>query len=280
MDIFDIAMAAKMAKGSGESPFPAYPNLIYAYTHTSNKEVHPTAVDIATGVWTAEGHGLSNNKTVHVVVNAPYHLNKPYNYLPGGLKIGADNGKGQFAKQYYVTVVDEDTFTLSESEGGEAITFTEVSTMDLSKFHFGPRAWNDITISNLPQSTELLLVVKGRMINGHRYLSINNASTAGAKGFDDDTYVNIWGNSAQLFLGAAGGWGSMYLTAEIKFIEDRHVLMTVTYDTMSFASDNSSVVGHVRKYVHHYMTQDYFDQIKLHIDGMLANGTTVEVYAK
>lgn len=260
--------------------FPAYPNLIYRYEHTSNKEVHPTAIDIATGVWTATAHGLKNNQTVYVVVNAPYHLDRPYRYLPGGLKIGADNGKGQFAKKYYATVVDENTFTLSESSGGAAVTFTEVSTMDLSKFHFEPHVWTDITISNLPNSTELLFVLKGRMINGHRYIQFNNYGVAGAVGFDNDTYVWVGGSNAALYLGTTGGWGSMYLTAEIKFIEEKHLLMSVTQDTMSYTPANSSVAQHARKYVHHYMEKDYFNTIKMHMDGMLANGTTLEVYSK
>lgn len=254
-----------------------YPNLVYRYTHNTNVEVHPAAVDIATGTFTCTGHGLTSNQQVHVVVNAPYHLNKPYQYLPGGLKIGPDNGKGQFAKKYYVTVVDENTFTLSESAGGAAVTFTEVSTMDLTKFHFECYAVKDIAISNLPNSTELLLVLKGRMINGHRYIKINNAGASGAVGFDSDGYVQANG---ALYLGSAGGWGSMCLTAEIKFIEERHLLITSVEDTMSYKPDNSTVVGHVRKYVHHYMSQDYFSTITLRTDGMLANGTIVEVYSK
>jgi hypothetical protein len=149
--------------------------------------------------------------------------------------------------------------------------------MDLSKFHFELRTWNDIVIRNLPNSTELLLVLKGRMINGYRYLRINNGTGAGAVGVGSDTYLQPNG---ALYLGNTGGWGSMYLTAEIKFIEEKHVLISTTQDTKAHKPDNSTTAGHTRKYAHYNMSQDYFNTITLGTDGMLANGTTVEVYSK
>lgn len=258
-----------------------YPNLVYRYEHTSNKEIHVSAIDLATGVFTSEAHGLTSGKELLVAVHEPYHLINPYNYLPGGLKMGPNNGTGEWGQSYYANVIDENTFTLSTSSGGEVVTFTEVSTMDLTRFHFEVRAWNDFTFSNLPQSTELLVVIKGRTLRGYRYIRPNYTASAsgkvGGKSLDSDTYYDGYGST---HLGSAGGWGSIYATVEIKFVGQRHLLMSSKQDTMAFKPDNYPVVGHVRKFIHYYMSQDYFDKIYFQTDGMFANGTTVEVYSK
>lgn len=259
---------------------PNYGKLLYSYTHTSNYEVHPESVNLATGEFVATAHGLTTGDAVYAVVQAPYHLYKPYEYLPGGLMLGPTAGGGS-GQRYYVNVVDEDTFTLSTASGGAAVTYTEVNTMDLTKFHFEKFVWKSIVISDLPQSKELLLVCKGRLINFYRYIIPNNvditAGTVGEVAFDSYTYCDGY---SSIRLGAQGGWGSLYAMAEIKLLEDKHLALMVNEDSMSFRSDNRAVAFHSRKYFHFYATNDYFDKITLQNDGMLANGSTLEVYAK
>lgn len=257
---------------------PGYGRLLYSYTHTSNYEVHPEGVNLVTGEFVATAHGLTSGWQLLVAVNAPHHLLRPYDYLPGGLRIGPDNGTGAWGQTYYVNVVDENTFTLSTTSGGAAVTFTEVSTMDLSKFHFERNEYKGFTFGNLPPSRELLVVITGRMLRSYRYFQTNNISRMiGDKSFDSDTYVDGFGSTR---LGSIGGWGSLYARIEIKYIGEKHMIMISEQETTAFKPDNTPVPGHVRKFIHYYTVDDFINAISMHTDGMLANGTTVEVYAK
>lgn len=257
---------------------PNYNRLVYSYTHTSNYEVHPEGVNLTTGEFVATAHGLTSGWQVYVVVNAPHHLLRPYEYLPGGLRIGPDNGTGAQGQAYYVKVVDENTFTLSTTSGGAAVTFTQVSTMDLSKFHFERYVWTDLSFGNMTPSRELLVVIKGRMPKSYRYLKTNNTSRMiGDKSFDSDTYADGYGSTR---LGSIGGWGSLYATVEIKYIGEKHMIMISQQETTAFKPDNTAVPGHVRKFIQYYTVDDFINTVMLTTDGMLANGTTVEVYAK
>ena len=257
---------------------PGYGRLLYSYTHTSNYEVHPEGVNLVTGEFVATAHGLTSGWQVYVVVNAPHHLLRPYNYLPGGLRIGPDNGTGSNGQAYYVNVVDENTFTLSKTSGGAADTFTEVSTMDLTKFHFERYVAKDFVFDNLPPSRELLVVIKGRMPKSYRYLQTNNTSRMiGDKSFDSDTYSDGFGSTR---LGSVGGWGSLYARIEIKYIGEKHMIAISEQETTAFKPDNTPVPGHVRKFIQYYTVDDFINTIRMRTDGMLANGSTLEVYAK
>lgn len=260
---------------------PNYGKKIYSYTHSSNQEVHPIGVNLATGEFTAQSHGLTDGVQVYAVVNAPYHVFYPYRYLPGGLLLGPANGGDLYAQYYYVKVVDENTFSLSTSAGGETVTFTEVSTMDLSKFYFEVYNTAHLRITNLPNLKELLVVIKGRMPKGYRYCRplehSNESGKLGIVSFDSSTWVDPWGS---FWLGATGGWNSAYVEVEMKFIEERHLLTIAEQDYLSFKSDSEiPVATHTRGYMHNYMSRDDMTGIELK-DGAFANGTTVEVYSK
>lgn len=261
---------------------PNYGKKIFSYTHTSNQEVHPIGVNLATGEFTAQAHGLTNGTVVVAVVNEPYHVGYPYRYLPGGLLLGQTNGSGRISQYYYVSVVDENTFTLSTTNGGATVTFTEVSTMDLSKFHFEVHKKMDLVIRDLPNLKELLVVIKGRMSMGYRYCMPHDerASESGKLGvvaFDSSTSADQWGS---LWLGNTGGWNSAYIEVEMKFVEDRHVLVIADQDYLSFKSNSEIPVAfHVRGYLHIYMNRDDMTSIGI-TDGAFINGSTVEVYSK
>ncbi len=167
-------------QGTLHATGPGYGRLVYSYVHQSNKEVHPQGINLATGEFTATAHGLENNVQVFVAMHAPHHLIATYDYLPGGLLLGQSTGSGKNSQYYYVKVVDANTFTLSKTSGGATEVFTEVSTMDLSKFHFEVYKQQNIDIKNLPNLKELLVVIKGRMSCGYRYcIPIERANPLG-----------------------------------------------------------------------------------------------------
>ncbi|MBQ7379384.1 MAG: hypothetical protein IJW70_06840 [Clostridia bacterium] len=249
--------------------------LIYSYTHTGNQEVHPTAVDIATGVFTAQGHGLTANQEVFVAVHPPYHIGTPYDCLPGGLEMIGTKTKG-----YFVNVIDENTFSLSATSGAEAMTYTEVSTMDLSQFHFEGREWNNFYIGDFPQSDAYHMIIKGRVSNSYRYIHPSNrvyyATKTGGKGYDG-AYVDTYGS---VHLGENGGWGYIKADVYFEFLEPRHVFQITETDTVAYDNTNWPTYTHARAYNHWRLDSDSIVSFYFGHGGQFYNGTTIEIYAR
>lgn len=100
--------------------------LLVSYTHTGNLEVITTSLDLATGVFTKINHGLVNGNAVCPILNFANAMDIPKKYFPVGLEV----------QRYYIVNVTADTFQVSTTSGGVAVTFTTNATMDLSKWHF------------------------------------------------------------------------------------------------------------------------------------------------
>lgn len=243
--------------------------LLYSYTHTRNIEVHPTAVDLTTGVWTSEGHGLAQDNVVFISVHLPYNVRSPYQYLPGGLLLGSVGGT---STNYYVNIVDDNHFTLSTTQGGEALTYTEVATMDLSKFHMEKivrvGSYNDFVITDLPKSRDLLLVLNGRINYRYRYFFLRSGTAEASR----------W----EPALGSPNGWCSYQIYLEYHMLEDRHVVQSHKIDAIVFSDANVATVTNVteRSTQHYIMPDDYIDGFRFHNGGGFYNGTTLEVYGK
>ncbi len=259
---------------------PGYGTLLKSYTHTSNKEVHPEAVDVDTGYFTATAHGLVQNQMVFVAVNAPYHLSKPYQLLPKGLQIGVIPSR--IISRYYVQVIDENTFGISTARDGTVLTYTASSTMDLTKFHFEEYKTSTITLDGLPNLTEALAVIEGRTAGACRYVEpsgfISNGGYYGFANYDD--FTNTATNMGDTWIGYNCGWGSVYSTIEFKYIGERHLLQTKTEDTLCFGEDNVGQAFHNRTYLHRPMNTDSFTQIKFYMYFAMFNGTTIRIYGK
>ncbi len=266
---------------------PGYGKLLKSYTHSTNKEAHPTAVDLATGYFTAQAHGLTENQLVFVAIHEPYHLSKPYQYLPGGLLIG--EVQSRMVQRYYTRVIDENTFALSTAKSGEILTYTENSTMDLTKFHIEVYTSTEVVLDGLPDLTEALIVVEGRTAGACRMILpdgyINDVNKYGVANFDDTVNPNTptilsasaYGDS---YIGYNGGWGSVHSEIEFKYIGHRHLLMTKTEDTLCFDTDNKGAAFHTRTYMHRAMEADTFNEITLNTFFAPFNGLKIELYAK
>lgn len=260
---------------------PGYGTLIYSYTHAANREIHAEALDLATGVFTSTGHELTSNQTVFVAVHAPYHLGKPYDCLPGGLILG--NPTGNNAKQYYVNVVDENSFTISEKSGEAAVTFTSVSGMDLSKFHFECKESQKVALSNLPDFDACKVVINGRIGTVYRYVvpspSVKYSGKMGGAGYDcfSASYQSeIYGG---VHLGASGGHGSELAEMEIRMIRPGHILIKTNEDVLAYDQTNAAKAQHNRKYTHWNTNATAINKITFD-EGQFFNGTTVEVYVE
>ena len=48
---------------------PGYSKKVFSYTHTSNAQVQPTELDVATGIFTAPAHAMAEGKKVVVAMH-------------------------------------------------------------------------------------------------------------------------------------------------------------------------------------------------------------------
>lgn len=118
-------------------------NLIASYTHSGNKEVQPTAVDLATGTFTAVGHGLVNGDVIFPILNL--------GYLEATFGIIRPFPTGLLLQRYFVVEKTNDTFKVSATSGGTAVTFTSNTYMDLTKWHFEKKVVAILIISNITE---------------------------------------------------------------------------------------------------------------------------------
>lgn len=271
------------AEGNLNCSVPGYSKLIYSYTHTGNPEVHPTDLDITTGIFTAPAHGIDGFTATYVVVHPPYYIGEPVSYLPGGMVLGEVTTTGR-AQAYYFNVIDEDHFALTASvSSSEYLTFTENENMDFSKFHFEmPNLQGQELVIEGLDVQECLLVVKGRMHSNFKRVHPTNrmdfGNCTGAVGYDAGFGSDQYGSC---YFGRPG-YNYFYGVVEFKMLGDRHAYQVNNVDYVMYAADGKAKFYHNRQYFHMRLTSNEIEGLYLGGDqkGALYNGSTLEVYAK
>lgn len=235
--------------------------LITTYTYNSNTEIAPTAVDTGTGTFTKTAHGLNNGDRIFPVLN----YNAGQIYAIGTYPTGLTQVK------FYVVNKTTDTFQVSLTSGGAAVTFTGAG--DLTKWHFEKAAATSISITGLSQ-TRMKAIVKGKFATGTEYLMPDAWYT------NDGWYSSDTNNT----------FGTRYLVNKFGSVQT-HITATfncsvqpATAEYKGFAYDpNNTTTNTLRT----------CDIIKWHADGTqittitelvlyadyIANRSTIEVYA-
>ena len=130
---------------------------IATYTHSTNKEVIVSAVDVSTNTFTSVGHGLQNGNRLNPTMNINSGVLYPQSVYPGGL--------ASRDPAYYVVNKTDDTFQISTTSGGAAIDLTTNAAMDLTKWHFEIAVNVLVTIANLGNLKRCRLRIYGKMLN-------------------------------------------------------------------------------------------------------------------
>ena len=162
------------------TPKSNFESLIAEYTYNENKEVVVGSVDIATSTFTSANHGLTNGMVIFPTLNWSAGATFPLAVFAGGLNM----------KLYFVVNKTDNTFQLSLTSGGAAITLSANATMDLSKWHFEERKYanQNITISGLNIS-ECRVILQGKTaISGTFYFPNPNSILT------NYTYLNGYNN--------------------------------------------------------------------------------------
>jgi hypothetical protein len=244
---------------------------VATYTHTSNREVVVSAVDVGTDTFTSVAHGLVNGDTVCPVLNSN---NAALIYPPVVYQTPISN----FAGVYYVVNKTNDTFQLSLTAGGGAIDLTVNATLDLTKWHF-ETVHPAIIISSLPSLQKCRVVIRGKslLINTGvtPYVLPNDLTlqqTAMISGLTGYTYPSI------------PVTGSLSMHAEIEI--DYNGMLTFTIYGANMSMNNTTtystavitrqIVMPLR--VNGVITSLNFMAVNVAAQWAFANGTVVEVY--
>lgn len=231
---------------------------IATYTHTSNKVVNVTAVDLATGTFTAVAHGLTTGLVICPFTNNIEEY--PLLYFPTGLTQG----------YHTVNVLTADTFNLKTS-GGVVETFTTNATMDLTKFHFEQFPTGVILIENLPILKRALVRVNGRSSsNGLSYVlpSFVTATTS--------TWINSKYTTINYPDCASGGSVHVFLETLIDTQHGTQLRNKGIATNANTKTANLNVVIDNSQYTDQF-ADTTFTGIRFQVCFM-ANGTVVEVY--
>jgi hypothetical protein len=128
---------------------------IFSYVFNGNAEYYPTALDIATGTFTLNNHGLANNTRIFGTINLNQIGVDLATILPTNLV---------YTTEYFVVNATQNTFQISTTSGGSALTFT--TTGDLTRWHFEVGNTNTITFTGLAPYKRLTVYILGFAFNG------------------------------------------------------------------------------------------------------------------
>lgn len=118
--------------------------LVASYTHSGNRVIQPTALDMATGYFTCENHGLATGDSIIAFYNIKNQVNCP---IPWELLSKANyNDNRVYPIPHEVTVIDDDTFMITSRE---SYAETNNKNVDVTKFHFETQATDFTGFNNL-----------------------------------------------------------------------------------------------------------------------------------
>lgn len=238
---------------------------VASYTHTANKEVAVSAVDIDTGVFTSTAHGLANGNQIYPIINLDAGMIYPINVYPTGLTMAIYTG-------YYVVGKTDDTFQISATSGGAAITFTANVNMDLTKWHFENSNGAAVNLTNIPSLKKCKLVIRGRSLATEQFkYFIPNTTTLSQEWIAEGTKSYDYPVTSSIA-------GDVHINAEVIF--DYSGISTIKLTGFSIKSNNATTnIGTVinktiasPKYRSGLITSIYV------YNAWLANGTVLEVY--
>ena len=174
--------------GGGES------NLITRYVHSGNKEIYPTALDLETGVFTCENHGLTTGDAAIVVCDYWFSF-MPYELIMT---------KRESTTHPKIRVVDGNTFTLQYYNADITYNSNLNTKVDVTKWHIeisnpGPIEFTgfsakslEVRVSGWVWGTENYNPAVYPMVDGNQVLSLNGSANYGKLGCNNNSTVCVF----------------------------------------------------------------------------------------
>ena len=253
-------------------------NLLASYTHSGNKEIYISSIDYTTKTFTSVGHGLINSATIYDTLMLVINRNEtiyPYNVMPF-------NHADLTAYGLFVINATADTFQLSMTANGAAITLANKAENNLTKWHFEYTTVKTITISGLlgKINAGVKTVIDGTIIWGAaQYIGAQSAGMAYIKSSDGATpsfnYSMIYGRNDY----PTPCFGGQIIHTDIYTNNGHRKIFDIAVygygTTLNKVAMTSKYINFVTPIV---IADSYKSFVKL--DGVsISNGTTIKVYS-
>lgn len=236
--------------------------LIASYTLTSNIEIQCTSVESATGIFTKTAHGLVNGDIIFPTINNNVEGVFPLAVYPMGL----------VQRRFYVVEKTDDTFKVSLTIGGTAVTYTGVG--DISKWHFEKGTITTIEISGLPAADRYRVVYRGKASKKDNFfMQPSNADWNGG------SWTQLGGTYYGCVLSNAGGPVHGYCEARINRLPIASISFKGTFISANNTTANTQLdINHT--IFRNINTLPQITSIRMLIGSneVFANGTTLEVF--
>ncbi len=242
-------------------------NLIAEYTHTSNKEVVISALDITTGIFTSPNHGLANNSSVFPNLNKDVN-SLPYQVYPKELING-------YFGLYSVDLIDANKFRLKINNTSPTLTFT--TNGDISKFHFEQTSIDSINLTGLP-NFKSVRVISDMLYSNMVFFSIapSEINISQNNWFANGILTNLQASSLN-----KGGDYKTLVISEIHFntksiIRNTFVGMSINNTTPTTYTEVNNVVNNIK--LDNTLNRS-FNNLRIQLPTRrIANNSTVKVF--
>lgn len=231
-------------------------NLIASYTLTSNKEIVIDSIDVATNTFTRTNHTLQNEDIIYPTLNWDAEDSFPLAVFPGGVNFGA----------YYVINKTDNTFQLSLTSGGSSITLNVNETMDLTKWHFENGNVSTLDITGL-DLTKCIFIYKGKML---KIGSFYSGAIETLKSYTTSTGYNRPYYS--------GGGGNIFGYMEVRLETKPYLLKSIKGSFINGNTSSANSTTNISEIKARMNTIDKITSVGIQVVGIIANGTTIEIY--
>lgn len=257
---------------------------LYTYTHSGNKVVNITAVDYATGVFTATAHGLTSTIASNDGNNRLFLVFKTDNLTvdlaPTIPMTDSSPASSSSDKGYYIRVIDADTFKLALAYAGADLVLTDKGTIDFTKWHFEQSLVSDLmTFSGIGGALEIDVILNGQWGNSVRYMSQINGVTSFLGLFN--RLGGETGNTTNLGDGMKMDFGvALYNGTQILNLKKDKQGFTLNASQKSFDIGSTSLRGKNK------MSNGFTPSAETSINSItlsrmaISNGTTIRIFKK
>lgn len=187
-------LTVNIPTGGGGTGSGGESNLITRYVHSSNKEIYPTALDLGTGVFTCENHGLTTGDAAIVVCDYWFSF-MPYELIMT---------KRSSTSHPTIRVVDGNTFTLQYGNADITYTSNLNTKVDVTKLHieisnpgsieftgFSAKSL-EVRVSGWVWGTANYNLAVYPMVDGNQVLSLNGGANYGTLGCNNNSTVCVF----------------------------------------------------------------------------------------